>query len=397
MSAAEELRVLVVDDEQGMRAGVERALRRYVADLSDLRTSVGFCVTQASTGEQALEAVCREVPDVLLLDYKLPGISGLDVQQRLAERGLEILTVMMSAYGSLQTVISATKRGAFDFLVKPFTPEELRITVGKAAHHLLARRQALRLAEERRQIRFEFIRVLGHELKAPLAAVEGYLRLMKDQALGPNLASYEQVVDRSLTRLEGMRKLILDLLDLTRIESGSRNRRPAEVDLCEAVSAALDTAEAEARARKITITTEMPERLPMTADREELAMILNNLVSNAVKYNRDGGSVVVGLKDGPQRVEITVADTGIGMSAEEVSRLFGEFVRIKNEKTANILGSGLGLSIVKKLAALYGGEVRVQSEPEVGSTFTVSLEKYAALENEASSAPAAAQLTETSR
>jgi signal transduction histidine kinase len=98
-------------------------------------------------------------------------------------------------------------------------------------------------------------------------------------------------------------------------------------------------------------------------------------------------------------VEIAVADTGIGMSPEEVSRLFGEFVRIKNERTANILGSGLGLSIVKKLVALYGGEVRVRSEPDVGTTFTVSLRKDTApeKEGEASSLSTSALLTETSR
>jgi two-component system, sensor histidine kinase and response regulator len=375
---AETLRVLVCDDEPGMRKGTERALRRHSVALADLQTTVEFAITTAASGEEALARVDAELPDILLLDYKLPGISGLQVQEELSERGLQVLTVMVSAYSSLQTVITATKRGAFDFLVKPFTPDELRATVRRAAHHLLSHRQALRLAQERRQIRFEFIRVLGHELKAPLAAVEGYMRLLEKRALGDDLDKYEPLVTRSLVRLDGMRKLILDLLDLTRIESGSKQRTLEEVDLRQAVAAAVETALPEAAKRRVTVGTQLPAPASLTADRGEIDIILNNLVSNAVKYNRDGGSVTVGLSDSEQHVRIAVADTGIGMSADESRKLFGEFVRIRNEKTAAILGSGLGLSIVKKLVTLYDGSIEVSSEPDVGTTFTVTLSKTAA-------------------
>jgi signal transduction histidine kinase len=369
------LRLLVVDDEPGMRTGTQRALRHFAVEYADLQLRVDFAVELAATGEEALEVISREVPDLLLLDYKLPGISGLELQERLAAQNLEILTVMMSAYSSLQTVITATKRGAFDFLVKPFTPDELRLTLQKAAHHLLVQRQALKLAEERRQVRFEFIRVLGHELKAPLAAVEGYLRLLQKRALGEQLTAYDEAVARSLIRLEGMRKLILDLLDLTRIESGHKQRALAEVDLCEVVRTAVETATPEASTRRIVIRSELPAGLVVTADRGELEIIVNNLISNAIKYNRQDGSVAVRARDLGDQVELEVADTGIGMRPEDVRKLFGEFVRIKNENTAAILGSGLGLSIVKKLVSLYGGDATVASSPGVGSTFTVRLRK----------------------
>jgi signal transduction histidine kinase len=174
-----------------------------------------------------------------------------------------------------------------------------------------------------------------------------------------------------------MRKLILDLLDLTRIESGNKQRQLLSVDLCEVVAMAIETAQPEADGRQIAIRTAMPAELTLQGDRGELEIILNNLVSNAVKYNRDGGAVTVTLTDLGEQVEIAVADTGIGMTQQEADKLFGEFVRIKNAKTASILGSGLGLSIVKKLTALYAGDVSVRSEPDVGSTFTVRLDKTA--------------------
>jgi len=111
----------------------------------------------------------------------------------------------------------------------------------------------------------------------------------------------------------------------------------------------------------------------VTGDRSELEIVLNNLVSNAVKYNRDGGSVTVRLDSADGTATIAVSDTGIGISEEDREKLFDEFSRIRNDKTRDVLGSGLGLSIVKRIASMYDGEVSVESEPGRGSTFTVTL------------------------
>jgi signal transduction histidine kinase len=202
--------------------------------------------------------------------------------------------------------------------------------------------------------------------------VEGYLRLLQEGAASdPETAA--RAVDRSLVRLDGMRKLIVDLLDLTRIESGQKVREFALVDVVEVARAAIETALPAARERAITIEMHAPELVVLQADRGEIEIMLNNLVSNAVKYNRDGGRVDVTVSGTPQGATLEVNDTGIGMTKDETAKLFGEFVRIKNAKTRNIMGSGLGLSIVRKLATLYGGDVTVASQPDVGTTFTVHL------------------------
>jgi signal transduction histidine kinase len=369
----EQLRILIVDDEAGMRAAVTRALDGFAITIPELEADVTFTVEQAGSGEEALAKIDAAAPDVLLLDHKLPGISGLDVLAALADKPADLLTVMITAYASLETAVVATKRGAYDFLAKPFTPEELRTTVRKTTKHLLLQRQARRLAQEKRQIRFQFISVLVHELKAPLAAIEGYLNLMEDHSLGDALAAYDGPVNRSKLRVEGMRKLIMDLLDLTRLESGQKQRDLTIVDVGVMARKAIETVAAEAAARAITIDLQAPGDVSLNADPGEIEIVLNNLVTNAVKYNRDGGSVTVTLAADDERVTITVADTGIGLAPEESARLFGEFVRIKNDKTRAILGSGLGLSIVKRLAQVYGGDVGLVSEPDVGTTFTVTL------------------------
>ena len=369
----ETLRVLVVDDETGMRMAIARVLATFTVKAADDDSAVGFEVRTAETGEEALERIAESVPDILLLDLKLPGISGLDVLREVNDRALPTLTVMITAYATLETAIEATKQGAHDFLPKPFTPDELRVAVRRVVKHLLVKRQAKRLAEEKKQVRFQFISVLGHELKAPLAAIEGFLQILKDGSAGTDPAVIEQIVERALIRAGGMRRLISELLDLTRIESGQKRREFADVDIREIAQGALDGVAQTAAGRKIALNLHAPERLPVVADRGEIEILFNNLVSNAVKYNRDGGRVDVDLEPSPDGVRVVVADTGIGLSKEEASRLFQEFVRIKNDRTRAIPGTGLGLSIVKKLAQLYGGDVTVESEPNVGSRFIVTL------------------------
>ncbi len=387
------IRVLVCDDELGMRHGVSRALRDFRLEIEEVDEPVTFTVETAETGEEALEKIDAQPPDILLLDHKLPGMTGLDVLLRLAERPHNILTVMITAYASLETAVTAIKSGAYDFLAKPFTPKELKDGVAKASRSIVQARRVRQLAEEKRQVRFEFIRVLAHELKAPLGAVEGYLRMLQDGAVADNPDAQKHVIDRSLIRLEGMRKLIYDLLDLTRIESGQKQRDLTTVDLRELAELAIETANAAAAERDIRIELHAPASLEMTGDRGEMEIILNNLISNAVKYNRDQGRVDVSLEDLGESVCISVADTGIGMSEADASRLFQDFVRIKNAKTSDILGSGLGLSIVKKLTDLYQGSAEVESQLDIGSTFTVTLAKHSQVAAETSGANTPADAT----
>ncbi|MHB2149736.1 ATP-binding response regulator [Calditrichota bacterium LG25] len=367
------LKVLVADDEIGMRKGVQKVLKKAHFKLEKLDHEIRFEILEAEDGRQTIELLQKEPIDLLLLDYKMPEVSGLEVLEWIKKEKRDVTTIMITAYASLDVAVSATKNGAFDFLAKPFTPEELRTVVEKATRNLIAQREAKRLAEEKRKIRFQFLSVLAHELKAPIAAVESYLRLMQGRAAGEELKNYDHIISRSLIRLEGMRKLIFDLLDLTRIESGEKKRELRTIDLVPIAKNSIETLSVLASERDIEITLKAPESLKLTADHSELEIILNNLISNAIKYNKDHGKVEVILKESDSQVIIQVSDTGIGMTPEEQSRLFQEFVRIKNEQTRNVLGSGLGLSIVKKIAQLYNGTVSVKSEKNVGSTFSVAL------------------------
>ncbi len=367
------IRILIVDDELGMRLGIQRSLHDQKIEVPDIEGEYSFEMQLAETGEEAVELITNQVPDILLLDYKLPGINGLDVLTQTADIAGDMITIMITAYASIETAIAATKQGAYGFLPKPFTPAALRHKVRKAAIRVLLTKRAKELEAKNKRARFEFIRILGHELKAPLAAVSGYMYTMRDKILGDDIASYQEMVARSLLRLDQMTKMIGDLLDMTRLESGEKLRNLEDLDLVTCIRDALDVGKPEANKRGIEIQMHCPKKLIMHADHSEIDMILNNLISNAVKYNRDNGKIDIHLDTNKDNVTVSVSDTGVGMTEKERQLLFKEFVRIKNDKTRHTLGSGLGLSILKNVVGLYNGTITVESEPGIGSTFTITL------------------------
>jgi len=364
---------MVVDDEPGIRSGVKRILTGHTVSFPFMDDDYGFDCSEASTGEEALEMIEKHQPDILLLDNKLPGITGMEVLEIIQQKKLDIIVAMITSYASLEVAAKATDDGARDFIPKPFTPSELKASVDLITKQYFLKRITRTMKEEGKKIRYQFLSVLSHELKSPLNALEGYLEMMKGRELGDKMEDYEKVLDRSSQRIEGMRSLIMDLLDFTKIRLERKDDKIEQLSLQERARLAISTIKPLAIQRNISICCKVEPDLHYEADPADLDIMLNNLLSNAVKYNRDGGSVELQILRQERRMEIVVRDTGIGMNKQEVSQLFKEFVRIKNKRTKGISGSGLGLSIVHKIAELYGGFIQVESEPDKGSEFKVSL------------------------
>jgi two-component system, sensor histidine kinase and response regulator len=371
----EKLHVLVVDDEPGICSGIIRILSNYSVGFPFMDENIGFEVQETSTGEDAINIVDSKVPDIILLDNKLPGIPGIEVLEYINQKRLDTIVLMITSYASLELAVKATNQGAHDFIPKPFTPQELRSAIESVTKHIFLKRMTRKLNKEGKQIRFQFLSVLSHEMKAPLNAIEGYLRIMQDRQAGSNLDAYEKIIERSLVRVKGMRNLIMDMLDLTKIESGKKKREVVPVNISEIAKISIDTMGPISIQKDVKINLTAPAEVMFEADQEEFEIIFNNLLSNAIKYNIEGGKVDIIIEDTKEKLVIKVRDTGIGMGSSEIPRLFDEFVRIKNEQTKNITGSGLGLSIVKKLTRLYKGDINVESTPGEGSTFKLEFDK----------------------
>ncbi|MFO8067761.1 MAG: ATP-binding protein [Bacteroidales bacterium] len=367
------LKLLIVDDEPGIRSGAERVLRNYSVGYPFMDEDFTFEIFEADTGEKAIEIIESMPIDIILLDNKLPGIDGIEVLEYIKNKEYDISVMMITSYASLDLAIKATNNGAFNFVPKPFTPQELKTSVENITKNLFLKRMTRQMKEEGKQIRFQFLSVLSHELKSPINAVEGYMKMMKEKQIGDNIDDYMEMIERSIERIKGMRNLILDLLDLTRMESGKKSRELRPVDVVDITRSVIDSIEPLAIQRNIKIDLKSDESVIMTADKNEIEIILNNLISNAVKYNKEDGKVIITIEKSDDKLVVSIKDTGIGMSEDEMDLLFQDFVRIKNNKTKYVTGSGLGLSIAKKMAELYKGKISVESKPDEGSTFTVNI------------------------
>lgn len=369
------INVLVVDDEPGICAGVKRILNRFTVSYPFMDEDRGFEVHEAETGEDAIEFIKKNPPDIVLLDNKLPGIQGTEVLEYINENNRGILVMMITSYASLELAVKATEQGAYDFIPKPFTPQELKASMENVTKHLFLRTMTKKLSKEGKEVRFQFLSVLSHELKSPLNAIEGYLKIMQERQAGNDIKDYDHVINRSLERIKGMRTLIMDLLDLTKIQFEKKEEKFERVHLNQIMQNAIENINPYAIQKDVTIDFHVNDDIYMDADPGDIEIVFNNLLSNAVKYNKDNGRVDVHFKEDQSNgtVKIAVSDTGIGMTGEEKQKLFQEFFRVKNEKTKNITGSGLGLSIAKKVIDLYKGTINLETEPDKGTTFYIHL------------------------
>ena len=366
-------KILIIDDEPGIREGTKRILQNFKVDYPFMDEQIDFQVLEAGTGKGGIEIIDREMPEILLLDNKLPDIQGVEVLEYVKSKHYDIIVVMITSYASLELAVKATRDGAYDFIPKPFTPQEIRASVENITKQIFLKRMTQTLNKTGKQIRFQFLSVLSHELKAPLNAIDGYLKMIKDRQFGNNIEAYDEILDRSQERIKGMRTLILDLLDLTKIETGKATQKLEKVSVRKIVQMAVDTIRPYAIQKDVDLYINTREAIEMKADPGEIEIIMNNLISNAVKYNKNGGRVDIFLEKLESVVKITVSDTGIGLKKEDLEKIFDDFVRIKNTETREVTGSGLGLSIVKKIVDMYKGTVDVQSEPNKGTTFVITL------------------------
>jgi two-component system, sensor histidine kinase and response regulator len=369
------LKILVVDDEPGIRSGVARILGNFHVTYPFMDEDYTFGIVEAATGEEGIEIIENNRPDIILLDNKLPGIQGVEVLEYIRKKGYDIVVAMITSYASLDVAIRATRDGATDFIPKPFTPQELKSSIENITKQLYLRRITHKLKQDGKKIRYQFLSVLSHELKAPLNALEGYLRMMQEKQAGDRIDDYAAAIDRSLQRIQGMRNLIMDLLDFTKIRLERKEEKIQEVDLASVASGAIVTVQPFAIQMEVSVKLDERSDAVIMADPDDIEIVFNNLISNAVKYNRFGGKVEVTIDSSGSEAIIMVSDTGIGIKEDDIGNLFTEFVRIKSDKTKNIAGSGLGLSIVKKVVELYHGSINVDSVPDAGSTFTVRLPK----------------------
>lgn len=219
------------------------------------------------------------------------------------------------------------------------------------------------------QVKDEFVTSVSHELRTPLTSILGHLEILGDADLPPGVARQVAVVQRNAQRLAA---LVGDLLLVAQVGEGLRLDRSA-VDLDELVREAVEAARPAAEATGVVVAAELPGPLDVEVDGQRVRQVLDNLVSNAVKYSTEGGRVLVTLRRTGTGVEVAVADAGTGIPADEVPHVFERFYRGAQALDDQVPGTGLGLDIVRSIVHAHGGTVTLTSEVGVGSTFVVRL------------------------
>jgi two-component system phosphate regulon sensor histidine kinase PhoR len=228
--------------------------------------------------------------------------------------------------------------------------------------------------EDLEQAKSDFVFTVAHELKAPVAAIQSILRVLLEGYAGEFFQKQKDLIGRAERRLMALLSLIRDLLALGALKGALPETKKTDVILNGVVNRVVDTIRAEAEAKNIALTVEVPETLlTIKGNDEDLERLLGNLLENAVKYTPPRGKVRMKLDVDPHNFRLLVADTGIGIAPESMPRIFEEFYRGKNAKEVGEEGTGLGLSLVKHIVDRYHGEIRVESKPGEGSNFIVTL------------------------
>ena len=484
--------VLVVDDEEGIRIGAERILIR-----------MGLKVLTAARGKDALDIMEKEDVSIVLLDLKMPGLDGMQVLRRIKETNLNILVIVITGYATVETAIEAMKQGAYDFIAKPFEPDQLRIVVNRAREKIKLTYEAESLELERKRtladlgteksrirtiieslpngivvtnslghvalmnpallryigidasckptgehighyvkdegfcrlvmeisqgkhldagdvpayefspvegkflmargrpvlgdeneclgavvaveditalkvldrLKSEFVAKVSHELRSPLSTIHEQIAVVLKDMAGEESNDEKLILARAKEKTSGLISLIGDLLDLSRIEAGAVYHEPKLVNIDVLLKNIVDFLGTRAKNRQQTLVLELPDYpLPsLTTDPMALESIFGNLITNAINYTQKGGSIIVTAWLAENNLIVKVKDNGLGIEQIYIDKIFDKFFRVKNEKTRLITGTGLGLPIVKGLLNDLGGSVSVESAPDRGSVFTVSI------------------------
>jgi two-component system sensor histidine kinase/response regulator len=355
--------ILIIEDETIMREACVEVL-----------TGQGYRVQTAENGTSGLEQVKERRPDLVLVDIRMPGIEGLEVLRLIDEIDPAIVKIVITGYATIEYAVASMKSGAYDFLPKPFTPEELRLIVsrGLERRRLVAEREAL-VAEKKKMTEF-FISIVSHQLQSPLAAVKQFFEVILGDMAGPVSDETREIITKADRRIDDLISLIQDWLSFARFDPTKVREGFVRLDVAAVIGRHLDFLAPLAAERDVKTSLVVAKDPPLVmGDERSLGEVFGNLISNGVKYNRPGGNIEITVGQEGGACVIRFSDTGIGIPEKDIPLIFSEFFRVKSTDTKDIKGTGLGLAIVKRIVEAHDGTIEFETKYGRGTVFTVRL------------------------
>lgn len=367
-------RILIVDDDDNV---VELCARALAMD--------GYDVETAASADEVLKRGSLLSYQILLTDIRMPGQDGLSLIRGVKQRNPHIEIIVMAGYPTTDHAIEALREGVYDFVIKPFTMEGVRQVVKKCLEKVrltqdLARtNEALARVnqdlERTNYLQTQFLSLVSHELRAPLNVITRLSELLLEKRIPPG--QLDETVHNIRQESIRMKKLMETLYDFSRLRAGKVTLKLEPLDTREVVKGYVDLLAPQFAGREVTVLIP-PGLPPVLADRDRFIQIFTNLLLNAVKFSPPDSQITVKAipwksRTGRESVRISVHDQGPGIPSEEIPYIFEAFYRGPGADDAASAGLGLGLSIVKAVVELMGGEIEVKSSPGKGSKFIVTL------------------------
>lgn len=373
----EKERILVVDDEEPIREMVSKIVNH-----------IGHEAVTARNGKEALEVLRKEPFSILVTDIKMPEMDGFELTKRVRTEFKDVPIICMTAHGASYMYTDVVAAGATDYITKPFTIDEMRAKLNRVIREK-------RLIEELTQKSFElerinqelkrldqlkttFISSVSHELRTPLTVIKEFISLILEGHAGALTEDQKEYLGIANKNIQRLTNLIETLLDFSRIESGKGLKLKFEpIPLSEVIEEALMTLSQPLEEKRITFENRVDPDTPLLLiDRNRLVEVFINLIGNGIKFTPPGGKITVdskGLTEKKDYLKVVVEDTGVGISPEDLPKIFDRFYQGQRTQAGMIIGTGLGLAISKEIIEGHQGFIQAESKTGGGASFLFTL------------------------
>jgi signal transduction histidine kinase len=342
--------ILVVDDEMGPRESLKMILHPY------------YNVHVAERGGQAIELLGRYPVDLVTLDLKMPGLTGINVLEKIKQYDPDIEAIIITGYGSLDTAIEGLRLGAFDYISKPFDVNHILALVRRGLERRTAKAKL-------RQVKSDFLSNVSHELRTPLSVVVGFVYLLLNQVIGKLTEEQQKVLETVYRNSEELLELIDNVLWMTSLNSGDSAATIERFDAREVVTDTVKRYDRAVREKGLRLNVEMSDNgMFVITDRAKVERIFQNIFNNAVKFTIQGE---INVKAYPAAdhsgVQFEVIDTGVGIAKNKLDTIFEPFHQADTSSHRSFSGLGLGLTVARRMAEIIGGKLEVTSSPNAGT------------------------------
>ena len=351
--------ILIVDDEAVIRDLCKRALK-------------GYNILEAGSGEAALSLFAKGGIDVILTDVMMPGMDGIDLLKRIKEKEPTIVVIVMTGFAEKDVILNALKADADDFISKPLNLLQLKTAVDKALIKKSLKEEIASLKSLDR-LKSNFLSTISHKFRTPITSISLFLQNLASGAYTPEDPDFRMNVRLISDESAYLERLVADLLVFSRVMDTGEGLKKEPVYLAKAIHKILAESREIAIKPAIEAVLDLDSKVIINADREKITFALKQIIDNAYKFSGEEAEVGISLRQDGDRLLLTVSDTGIGIAADEIPKIFEKFYQIDPYNTGQVRGFGLGLFYAREFIRMHGGSITVQSTMGMGSKVTVML------------------------